>query len=656
MTLPWLPVILIDVFGSLLTLGLAVLCLVRAWQWRNAAREDLFREFMVLLASGFTVFAISRSVGHLVKQFLLLLDQPSLWQALSPYSGAVNSAAFIVAFGVALSFHRFQRINDHLRRQRDRLEEAVAERTAHLAEVNRLLEEENHARLQAVHNLADERQRLTITLRSIGDGVITTDRNGRIVLLNQVAEELCGWPEEEALGRPLPEVFHLIDHRSEKPVANPVDKVLATGERVELANHVALVARNGAIRRIADSGAPIIDLDGQIIGAVLVFRDVTEKERLEEESFRAQKLESVGVLAGGIAHDFNNILTAIYGNLALARRRLGADQPAGELIAELLHEAEKAVMRATGLSRQLLTFAKGGAPVCKTVDLAGVIRESVELTLRGSNLRAEITIADDLLPVEADSSQIAQVVQNLVVNSRQAMPGGGLLRVSGENYTGSPPGLNQGRWLRITFADQGPGIPVELRGRIFDPYFTTKAEGSGLGLAVCHAIVRKHEGTITVAPNPGGGTLFTIFLPVAAAVAARSEAEATATETRSGRILLMDDDAMVAGALRGMLENLGHQVTVVGDGEEAVAAWQEALANGCGYDWGILDLTVPGGTGGLPAAEAIRSLDPAAKLIVASGYADNPVLAFPGRYGFRGRLAKPCRIEDLEALVGRVRP
>jgi len=650
MILSWLPVIWLDVLGSLLTLGLAVLCLVRAWHWRNAAREELFREFVVLLTVGFTVFAISRSVGHLIKQLLLFLDQPSLWQALSPYSGAVNSAAFIVAFGVSLSFHRFQWINDQLRRQRDRLEEAVVHRTAHLGEVNRLLEEENRARLQALQALADERQRLTVTLRSIGDGVITTDRNGRIVLLNQVAEELCGWPETEALGRPLPEVFRLVDHRSGQAVANPVDKVLATGELVELANHVAIVARDGTVRRIADSGAPIIDLDGQIIGAVLVFRDVTEKERLVEESFRAQKLESVGVLAGGIAHDFNNILTAVYGNVSLALRQL----PAGQPVAELLEAAEKAIIRASGLSRQLLTFAKGGAPVRQIVRLAAVIRESAELALRGSNVRAEIKIADDFWPAEADSGQIAQVVQNIVVNSRQAMAEGGVLHLCCENFHGSPPGLGKGDWLRITFADQGPGIPAELRARIFDPYFTTKREGSGLGLAICHAIASKHDGTITVAPNPGGGTVFTLFLPAATGAAgAQAEPAAAMPRVVPHRVLVMDDEPIVAEVLRKMLESLGHLVTVAGDGAAAEAAWEQGLREGRGYDWGILDLTVPGGLGGLYAVKAILRLDPQAKLIVASGYADDPVLADPGGYGFRGRLVKPCRLEELEAIVGR---
>ncbi|MEW6428761.1 MAG: ATP-binding protein [Thermodesulfobacteriota bacterium] len=650
MILPWWPVVAVDVIGSLLTLGIAGLCVLRSWRWSREDREDLFREYVVLLSAGFAVFAVSRSVGHLVKQMLLLSDLQLVWKELSAYSGAVNSVAFVVAFGVSLSFHRFQAVNEHLRRQRDRLEDAVAARTAGLAEANLRLAEESRARLAAMQQLADERQRLTVTLRSIGDGVIAVDIKGRIVLLNNAAEQLCGWEEKDAVGRPLDEVLQLVDRRSGQVLANPLAKVLEAGERVELPGAIDLIGRDSTVRSIADSGAPIIDIDGRVVGGVLVFRDVGEKERLEELEVRAQKLESLGVLAGGIAHDFNNILTAISGHVQLARGLL----PAGEKAEEMLAAAEQACRRAGALAKQLLTFARGGRPVREIVDLERLVRESAELTLRGTNVRAEFEMEKDLRPVQADGGQIAQVIQNLVLNGRQAMAGGGTLRLTCGNFTGAPPGLAAGEWVRIDVADEGEGIPAGVRTRIFDPYFTTKPQGSGLGLAICHSIVSKHEGVITVLSPPGRGAVFSVYLPAAAGRRSPAAAKPVVeTKAARARILLMDDEAMVAEVFRGMLESLGHRVTVVGDGGAAVAAWFREKEEGGGFDWGILDLTVPGMMGGLQAAGEILAKDAAARLVVASGYNNDPVLADPVRYGFVDLIAKPCQIERLEAIFGR---
>ncbi|ADH85633.1 ATP-binding protein [Desulfurivibrio alkaliphilus] len=545
-------------------------------------------------------------------------------------------------------------LNRHLRRSesdlqqaRHFLEQRVEERTAELSRLNRLLEEENQARLEALSQLADERQRLTVTLRSIGDGVITTDTARRVELLNAVAEEMCGWTEEEARGRRLTEVFQLINHRTGQAVVDPVEKVLATGRVVELANHVSLVAKDGSRRSIADSAAPIIDIDGTIIGAVLVFRDVTEKERLEEEAIRAQKMESLGVMAGGIAHDFNNALTAIHGNVSLARLQL----PANGETAGLLQSAEVAIMQASGLARQLLTFAKGGKPIRKVVPMATLIRDSVEMILRGSAVRAEFELATDLRPAEVDAGQITQVLQNLAVNARQAMPEGGVLQVKADNHQGPPPDPAIPHWLCLIISDQGPGIPPELQERVFDPYFTTKEGGNGLGLAICQAIVSKHNGTIKATASAGGGTEFTILLP-----ATDMDPERTVLAVRHrvppARILLMDDDPMVADVIRRSLENLGHLVVTVGEGAAAISAWRQAREEGQPFQWGLLDLTVSGAMGGVKAAAEIRHLDHQARLIVLSGYSDDQVLTDPSRYGFQGGLVKPCTIGDLETMVG----
>ncbi|HZR47275.1 MAG TPA: PAS domain S-box protein, partial [Candidatus Manganitrophaceae bacterium] len=277
--------------------------------------------------------------------------------------------------------------------------------------------------------LAEEKERLAVTLRSIGDGVITTDIEGKIVLMNKVAEELTGWTQKEAAGRSLDEVFHIIHQETRVRCEGPIQNVLNKGGIVELENHTALITRDRVERSIADSGAPIRDKEGKIIGVVLVFRDVTEKLKIEAEQFKASKIESIGVFAGGIAHDFNNILTAILGNVSLAK--LSADRP--DAFMERLSQAEKAAMRAKDLSQQLLTFAKGGAPVKRIASMADLIKEAAHLASSGSNARCDFQIDKELWPVEIDEGQISQVLHNLLINAQQAMPEGGIIKIRASN-------------------------------------------------------------------------------------------------------------------------------------------------------------------------------------------------------------------------------
>jgi PAS domain S-box-containing protein len=359
--------------------------------------------------------------------------------------------------------------------------------------------------------LGAEKERLAVTLRSIGDGVITTNTAGRVVLINNVVEMLTGWSEKEAVGRPVEEVFHIVNEKSRLRIESPVTEVLRTGRAVELANHTALIARNGTERSIADSGAPIRDKNGEMIGVVLVFRDVTEKQKIEEERVRASKLESVGLLAGGLAHDFSNVLTSIMGNIELAKR--DADDPVSLL--EKLAEMEKASLRAKDLTQQLLAFSKG-APSKRAVSLGRLVKEAAEFALKGSEVVLEYFLPEDLWEVEIDETQISQVIQNLVINAKQAMPQGGKIQVRAQNVP--PPiaetlPLPEGRYVRTSITDQGDGIPEEHIDKIFDPYFTTKPEGTGLGLAASYSIVKKHDGHIQVESVREVGTTFSLYLP-----------------------------------------------------------------------------------------------------------------------------------------------
>ena len=504
--------------------------------------------------------------------------------------------------------------------------------------------------------LTAEKERLAVTLACIGDGVIVTDTKGAVVMLNKVGEQMTGWRQEEAAGLPLPEIFTIYNETTGKPCKNPVDKVLATGAIVSLANHSILVARDGTRRSIADSGAPIYDRKNRIIGAVLVFRDVTEKEKTEKELVKIKKLEAVGVLAGGIAHDFNNILTAILGNINLASTTIGPENEAYPL----LQEAEKASIRARDLTQQLLTFSRGGDPVRKTTSLDKIIIDSANFILHGSPVACRFNIPEDLWLVEADAGQISQVIQNIVLNGRHAMPEGGEIRISCANLPDSEPetlNLPEKKYIKITIADSGGGIPEKHLDRIFDPYFSTKQEGSGLGLAICHSIINKHGGRIVVNSEMDKGTTFTIYLPAKDQQSGREKKKtADSRKKKQATILVMDDEKIVQDVAKQMLEHLGHHVLLAEDGERAVEIYSRQRTAGKPVDLVIMDLTIPGGMGGRVAVEKILEIDPEAKVLVASGYSNDPVMADFRKFGFKGAVVKPFSLPELNDALDRLLP
>ncbi|GAB4341353.1 MAG: hypothetical protein Kow0089_15640 [Desulfobulbaceae bacterium] len=769
MILSWTPVTVVDIAGSLLTLLVACGCAVIAGRRKSERPDDTFSDYILLLTLTFVFFAVSRSFGHLVKQLLFFSRHDALWLQIAPYSGAINTATFIVIAAFGFSFQRFQTIHLALTAYKDNLEEMVADRTRELELENRQREKAEHQlresnatlenifqsappmcitttdfdlveaneayqrlwpvsgeggagrlkcydsrpgslchtpecpltqilsgrdevicetvrtgrgnirdrtylqstrpfrdaegnmagtvtsfqditeRKRARLELEAERERLTVTLRSIGDGVIATDMEGRIVLMNRVAEQLCGWSQHEADNRPIDEVFRIVDEKSGAPRENPVHKVLAGGTVVSLANHTVLVSRDGTRRSIADSGAPIRDRTSAIIGVVLVFRDVTEKQLLEQELMKTQKLESIGVLAGGIAHDFNNILSVILGNIDLALHRLEGD----ERVRSLLKDAEKASLHAKGLTGQLLTFARGGAPVRRNVSIEGVVRDSARFVLHGSGIGCEMDFAEDLHRVEIDPDQISQVVQNIVLNSREAMGDGGMIRITCENSDEPAAEAAGGTSLRLTISDTGPGIEPAVLDKVFDPFFSTKDKGSGLGLAICHSIVSRHGGSIRVDSPLESGAVFTVLLPVGepGVQEEMTDESPVLPEAKGGRILVMDDEEMVASVSRRMLEQMGYEVALSRDGEEAIKLYGAALEGGERFDLVIMDLTVPGGMGGREAVKHILQIDPEARILVASGYSNDPVMAEWERHGFRGAVVKPFVLGELAEAV-----
>jgi PAS domain S-box-containing protein len=501
--------------------------------------------------------------------------------------------------------------------------------------------------------LATEKERLAVTLRSIGDGVITTDTAGKVLLLNRVAEEMTGWSQEDAAGKPFDEVFRIIDEKSGERCPSPVEHVLASGLVVELSSHTILIARDGRERTIADSGAPIRDRESRVVGVVLVFRDITEKQKMEEELFNARKLESLGILAGGIAHDFNNLLTAILGNISLSRMQLSGD----DRLQRSLDEAERASLRARDLTQQLLTFSRGGAPVRKTVSLGGIIREAATFALSGSRATCRFLLPDDLHPVDVDEGQFSQVINNLVINADQAMPGGGEMEISCANITLTEEQhlpLPEGTYVRISVRDRGEGISEDILPHIFDPYFTTKKEGKGLGLATVYSIVRNHDGHVSVSSVPGKGTTFVIHLPASGGCVVAPLAEEPVLTAGRGRILVMDDEESIREVAGEMLSLLGYEVDVARDGAEAVELYRRAREGGCPFSAVLMDLTIPGAMGGREAIGRLREIDESVVGVVSSGYSNDPIMADYRSFGFSGVITKPYRVAELKKVLDEV--
>lgn len=495
--------------------------------------------------------------------------------------------------------------------------------------------------------VAAERERLAVTLRSIGDGVIATDETGRITLMNQTAERLTGWNGSEGVGRYWREVFRIEEkNRSDRDI---VAEVIAANRVKSLSNNTILTSRDGTVRPIADSVAPIRDGEGRGLGSVIVFRDMTEKYEMQDEILRRRKLDSLGVLAGGIAHDFNNLLTGIIGNVSLALSR--TDDPR---VVEPLGRTLAAAERSAYLTRQLLTFSKGGAPVKERVELPGIVEESARFMLRGGNVSLDLQVEPDLPPCEVDPGQFSQVVENLVINARQAMPQGGVVRITIRkvHFPESTRRLEKGTYLRVEISDEGVGIPEEILPRIFDPYFTTKERGSGLGLATVWSIIDRHGGTIEVSSRAGEGTTFIIYLRASEKKVSPPAGETSLPPRRGGRrILVMDDEEVIRNLLADMLEMLGYEVATARDGKEAVEIFRTGQEEGREFDLCIFDLTVPGGMGGEEAFRRIRTLNPAARGIVMSGYSIEGVIGRHDEHGFVAPLPKPFTVHHLVKVL-----
>jgi PAS domain S-box-containing protein len=502
----------------------------------------------------------------------------------------------------------------------------------------------------------EEKERLNITLASIADGVITTDLQGNIVMMNKSAENLTGWNMVDAEAQKVNDILNVADELTKTAQNDLVDRIVNAGKSMEFTNVAILYTKEGTVLSIELSGAPIRNAEGVPVGVVIVLRNVTEKKKLMENMQRAQKLESIGVLAGGIAHDFNNLLGGIFGYIDMANESL-ADRKYDD-VSKQLEKALSVFNRAKALTMQLLTFSKGGLPVRKTQDLTTIIRNSVQFALSGSNIESDIIINDKIYNCDCDENQIAQVIDNIVINAKQAMPHGGKLMIKAENVdtVKLPPEITpvNHSYIHISIADQGIGIPKEILPRIFDPFFSTKETGHGLGLATAYSIMQRHDGEVTVESEPGKGSTFHLYLPASKTISSSSTSKEL-LHKGTGKVLIMDDEEFLLDIVGDILVSLGYTTVKVHNGQDALKVYKDEIDKKDPFTASILDLTIPGGIGGREVVAEMRKMDPDAIVIAASGYSDDPVMADPQSCGFSASITKPFRKKSLIEMLDRLK-
>lgn len=468
--------------------------------------------------------------------------------------------------------------------------------------------------------------------------------DGVILDVNQSALDTLGYAREDLIDVPV-STLYAEDSRTKARLLFDEWKTSGKIRNQEL----SIVTKSGEHRTVLLNATAVRDRRGEIVHSLSLQTDITERKRLQDEVEKTQRLEALGVLAGGIAHDFNNLLGGIYGYIDMA-----SELAPGEKATSHLAKALGTIDRARGLTYQLLTFAKGGAPIKKVQDIAPVVKDTASFALSGSNVSPRFHIGSALWPCDFDRTQIAQVIENMIINAYQAMPKGGVVDVSVDNVRIAPgerPSRAEGDYIRIAIQDRGVGIPREILNRIFDPFYSTKPGGHGLGLAASYSIVSRHGGFIDVDSTPGAGSVFTVYLPAHTPGESTRRATSIQRDSSAGIIVIVDDEEVMRDSISCMVQSLGYEPAVFSTGEQAVDFFAADQRGRRAVAALILDLTIPGGAGGVEAVTQIRNLGRQAPAIVMSGYAEDPVMASPRAYGFTASLRKPFTKSEFADLL-----
>jgi PAS domain S-box-containing protein len=487
--------------------------------------------------------------------------------------------------------------------------------------------------------LQDSEEQFRTLCNSAPIGIFSADRDGNSILSNPRWEEIAGLSAAECIGKGWTRAIHPEDREEQ---AKTWLEAMSSGK--VYSHEYRLLTPQGKTVWVRALANPIKDPDDTVLGYVWTVEDITELQHSRQEILKTQKLDSLGVLAGGIAHDFNNVLTAILGNISLARLQLNDTTK----VTKRLEEAETATNRARDLTRQLITFARGGEPVKKTIQVSRLLREAADFALHGSNVRCVFSIPDDIWQVAADEAQLRQVIHNLVLNAIQAMPNGGTISIEASNVISQEEGK---RFVKISVTDTGTGIPAHHMQQIFDPYFSTRQNGIGLGLATCHSILKRHGGKIRVNSTLGKGSTFLVSLPAAEQESESPEQGRNVQSRGNGHLLVMDDEEMIRELAEAILTEYGYWVECVENGVQAIELYRKRREENRPFSAVILDLTIPGGIGGRETMERLLSLDPDVRAIVSSGYSDDPVVAKFREHGFRAVLSKPYRPQEMDRVL-----
>ncbi len=643
MIVPWQPVVFVDIFGSILTLALAIWCAIQAWQWTLANREDVFRHYMFLLTLTIVAFAISRSFGHLVKQGLLFYDMKQNWRAIAPFSGAVNSATFIIIFAFGLYFHRLRSVHLEIKRHKNQLEEMVEERTTELTQSNLQLQ-------QTQIQLVTAKEEWERTFDAIGDIVIILDRNFRILRANKATYQAFGTDPAELVNKHCYKIFHDLSAPCEGcPVAPSMTKMTV---------HTAKMSFEKLGKTLLVTASPVCNEQDELESIILFAKDITAREKLENQLRQSQKMEAIGTLAGGIAHDFNNLLTPIIGfselNLVLLARDSKARQNEDQV--------HRAALRAKELVNQILTFSRQTEQEKKPIKLQPLIKEALKL-LRSSiptSIEIRHEIEEDTDPVLAEPSQIHQVLMNLCTNAYHAMrEKGGILAVSLKKVTILPQDQSEkltlapGDYLRLEVSDTGSGISPEIKERMFEPYFTTKeqGEGTGLGLAVVHGIISGYGGDITTYSEPGIGTTIHVYLPCTEAeIGKESAIEPVEIPHGTEHILVVDDEEQIVFLEQEILEDLGYTVSPFTNSQEAWETYQRQPEQ---FDLILTDMSMPGLTG-LELSQKILARTPGQPIVICTGFSEMLNEENALAMGISHYATKPLQRSDLARIIRQV--